>query len=1030
MEVRSSEELESALAEADYIVFKKYMEQIGQHEVKEADEKLKNMDVNNIIRLNKIERLVYDVEENNQDKLMNVYNAVALCGGSIINIILSDGGKVEYYLGTRSTDINNIEVCQKTFMGTFEGNFPGTEIKKQKKSAVYDCIERIFPEDSNSRRSISVVCGIPGARNDASRKNSEFVQGIEKVIDSMQGKRFALIIISDPVESERLQQIRAGYENLYTQLSAFAGTSLSYSESDSNAVSDSITRSIADTIGSSISNTVTNSTSTAYGETKTKSGNLNITPLGIGVSGSKSTARSLTATKQAGESIGLTANHSLSDAKSEGKTESYTNTSGRTLQINVENKRIKTLLEKIDAQLKRIENASDLGLWNTAAYCLGEDTQTGLVLANAVEAVCRGKESSIEKFSVAVWNNRNQVQRAEEYLKKFYHPVLELHMEDHTLEFNPASLINGKELVIEAGLPQKSVAGLPVSEMVPFSRNVVSETEAGGENIRLGNIYHMGNVEKTEIHLDVESLSAHTLVTGSTGSGKSNTVYQLLNGLIDKNVSFLVVEPAKGEYKNVFGTRKDVHVYGTNARFAELLRINPFSFPDSIHVLEHIDRLIEIFNVCWPMYAAMPAVLKEAVLQAYENCGWDLEESMNPYEPVIYPTFKDLLRELTSVINRSAYSDEVKGNYIGSLATRIRSLTNGINGRIFTADAISDRQLFDENVIIDLSRVGSAETKSLIMGLLVIKLNEYRMDQAEGLMNQKLKHITVLEEAHNLLKNAAVSANSEEGGNLAGKSVEMISNSIAEMRTYGEGFIIVDQSPGAIDISAIRNTNTKIIMRLPEESDREQAGKSAALKREQIDEIAKLHRGIAVVYQNDWLDPVLCKICKADVREERYRYIPATKGKKEDYTPLLSVLLKYRMDEQIDYKLDDIECLAEKLRISAGNKLILKQALEDLKRGAEPELCKENSFAVLSDIVVDIIGCSDSVEKYTRYGETCELLQQEFNREIERCAWTASEELKLAVSQCIMHELVQKDHQKIDLYQKWREYAVEQRKVM
>ena len=52
----------------------------------------------------------------------------------------------------------------------------------------------------------------------------------------------------------------------------------------------------------------------------------------------------------------------------------------------------------------------------------------------------------------------------------------------------------------------------------------------------------------------------------------------------------------------------------------KLLKINPFYFPETkIHVLEHIERLIEIFNACWPMYAAMPAVLKEAVEEVYRR---------------------------------------------------------------------------------------------------------------------------------------------------------------------------------------------------------------------------------------------------------------------------------------------------------------------------------------------------------------------------------------------------------------------------
>lgn len=1038
LEVRNPEDLDRLFKEAEAVVLKKYMSDIGRYEIKEADERITGLDVNGVVRLNKIDRLVYDTEENNLDKLMNVYNAVALCGGSVINVILSDGDQVDYYIGIRAEDINKVEMCQKTFKGTFEGNFPGSELTKQKKSALYNCVGRIFPEDGECGRSINVVCGIPGKRNEQVRKNSEYVQGMEKLIDSLQGKKFALVIISDPLKSEKMQKIRDGYENLYSQLSVFASTSMSYSESDSNAVADTLTRGITKTFGTNISNTISNSLGTSQGITKTKGQGVGVgvhIPIkkivaGVNFQRNLSQSESTTISKSESRSTGMTSSNSVSDSESEGKTETYTNTAGRTLQINMENKKIKTLLEKINAQLKRIENAADLGLWNTAAYCIGEDTQTGMMLANAFESICRGEKSTIESFSVGTWSGKNSVNKAEAYLRKFCHPVLELELETGTVDFTPSSLINGEELVIEAGLPQKSVAGIPVSEMVPFSRNVISESEGNGTCIHLGNIYHMGHRENGEINLDIESLSSHTLVTGSTGSGKSNTVYQMLNGLLDNHITFLVIEPAKGEYKNVFGNREDVHVFGTNARLAELLRINPFAFPESIHILEHIDRLIEIFNVCWPMYAAMPAVLKDAVLQAYESCGWDLEESVNCYTPVIYPTFKDLLKELTVVISRSAYSDEVKGNYIGSLATRIRSLTNGLNGRIFTDHAIPDAELFDRNVIIDLSRVGSSETKSLIMGLLVIKLNEYRMDQAEGLMNQKLKHITVLEEAHNLLKNASVSANSEDGGNLAGKSVEMIANSIAEMRTYGEGFIIVDQSPGAIDISAIRNTNTKIIMRLPEQSDREQAGKAAALSDKQINEIAKLHRGIAVVYQNDWLDPVLCRICKADVTEEKYQYIPDTESSKLDVTPLLELLMQHRISRRIDENIDDVEKIAEAVRISSGSKILLRRCLDKLRRKIEPELLDNSSFPVLSDVVVEIIGCSDNIEKFIQFGENCELIQQELNREIERCAWTASSELKLAVSQCIMHELVEKDHQQIELYQKWREYAVNQRKVM
>lgn len=79
-------------------------------------------------------------------------------------------------------------------------------------------------------------------------------------------------------------------------------------------------------------------------------------------------------------------------------------------------------------------------------------------------------------------------------------------------------------------------------------------------------------------------------------------------------------------------------------------------------------------------------------------------------------------------------------------------------------------------------------------------------------------------------------------------------------------------NPYAVDISAIRNTNTKIIMRLPDEADRRIAGKSAGLNDEQLDELARLPKGVALVYQNDWLEPVLCRINKFAGKEDMFRY--------------------------------------------------------------------------------------------------------------------------------------------------------------
>lgn len=574
--------------------------------------------------------------------------------------------------------------------------------------------------------------------------------------------------------------------------------------------------------------------------------------LGFGMSRGYNTAHTDSSTVERSNA------HSTNEQHSNGTTD--THGTARTQQIEVCNKAVEELLTRIDEQIKRTKESEDYGCYSCAAYFLSSRPSKALLAANTYRSLMIGEGSSVESGAVNLWQDRASVTAMREYLKRFTHPVFARQLwenEADSLFYTAGTLVSGRELPMHLGLPTRSVHGLPIIEHAEFGRNVPDEAMPDEDKMNLGKIYHMGKEEATGLLLNRQAMASHTFITGSTGTGKSNAVYHLLDE-ITKNgqTTFLVVEPAKGEYKNVFGNCTDVQVFGTNPRETPLLRMNPFAFPENIHILEHIDRLVEIFNACWPMYAAMPAVLKDAIERSYQKVGWDLRNSES--EKGVFPTFFDLLDILPGVIEESHYSKDTQSDYVGALCTRVKSLTNGIYGSVLCAeDALTDEALFDRNVIVDLSRVGSMETKSLLMGILVMKLQEYRMCSSG--MNSRLRHVTVLEEAHNLLRKTSAEQ-SQEGANLQGKSVEMLANAIAEMRTYGEGFIIADQAPGLLDMSVIRNTNTKIILRLPDEEDRKLVGKSAALKEAQIDELSKLPLGVAAVYQNEWPEAVLCKI--------------------------------------------------------------------------------------------------------------------------------------------------------------------------
>ncbi|MCR5593360.1 MAG: DUF87 domain-containing protein [Saccharofermentans sp.] len=659
-----------------------------------------------------------------------------------------------------------------------------------------------------------------------------------------------------------------------------SGTSLSdsVSESISEMTSNTVSNTIGRTAGQTISDTVGRTVANTAGRTAANTvGRAVANTLGQAVSTGVATmagvAKATSFGMNAGANFARSSTVTAQVGKNEGIVQSFVNYN------------IKHALEKLEQQMKRYETSTALGMWDFATYVISEDMNTANNVAHSYVALTQGEESYMSQAAINLWRGDLGDKSADareiySYIKDLRHPLFGLNPDvvnnDGTFLVypnlvNPTTALSGKELAYSLNFPRKSISGLPVYECAEFGRNIVKyQDDNDDKTLHLGQIFHMNRPESVDVDISQNSLASHTFITGSTGSGKSNTIYTILNRALVNGVKFMVIEPAKGEYKNVFGNTTGVSVYGTNHKQMDLLKINPFSFPSSIHVLEHMDRLVELFIVCWPMYAAMPAVLKDAVEKSYSDCGWDLIDSSNPYGDNLFPCFADVARNVRSIIDSSEYDAENKGAYKGSLLTRLQSLTNGINGMIFSQDEIPPKKLFDENVIVDLSRVGSSETKSLIMGMLVLKLQEYRISEDND-MNAGLKHLTVLEEAHNILKRTS-SEQISESGNLLGKSVEMLSNAIAEMRTYGEGFIIADQAPGLLDMSVIRNTNTKIIMRLPDLSDRELVGRAANLNDNQIDELAKLPCGVGAIYQNEWIQPVLCKVDKSSVPSERYSY--------------------------------------------------------------------------------------------------------------------------------------------------------------
>jgi hypothetical protein len=900
------------------------------------------------IRVYKVSEMVYQKGEPVTDKLTTVFNTIATYNASAFILLDSDGKKTDLFVGVRNNETDNTKkrstvTIGDTLKNTLIGHFPGMVIKAEDREDIRKLCEKVC-EKSNVA-SVSVVANTKSQRD---QSNEQFVQGLEKLIMAMSGRQYMGLILAENQSPQSIQILRKSYQDMYTKLSPLQKVQFSENLSESTSRSRSFSEMNGRQKAAMLGGAAVNLAGVLFGAT------LGGGAAGVGVTGGA----------MLGGQLMSPLNGFISSlAPSEQLTKSYASTTSTT----TENKTVTDLLQLLDESLKRAAEFDSYGMWNVASYFISDDMSAAEIAASNYSSLMNGENSGRQVSAINSWRKNDTYLNGDFndltlYLSRFMHPQFYYGNNEEMKVLTDASIsISGKELGLHMGLPRATISGLPVIEHAEFGKEVYKyQLYSKEENLRpeermtLGRVFDLGQITDKVVELNNKSLNMHTFITGSTGSGKSNTVYQFLTELHQDRIPFLVVEPAKGEYKDVFGHWDDVNVFSTNPKIAELININPFKFPESIHVLEHVDGLVEIFSVCWPMYDAMPAFFKDAILKSYESVGWDLGSSTFEGDKLAYPDFEILADQLDKLIEGSDYASDIKSNYRGALITRVKSLTVGLNKFIFTTEQTPYEILFDTNCILDISRVKSSETKALIMGLMVYILNEYRVDTKNG-NNNGLKHITVLEEAHNLLKNTQNGASE-----LIGKSVEMLTQTIAEIRTYGEGFVIVDQSPSSVDIAAIKNTNTKIVLRTPEANDREAVGRSMGLTPDQVNEIAKLPSGVAVVYQNNWVSPVLTMIDKANVTEKEYvaKQKTVIRTLKSARTNIIKMMLQPFMEgNQIPEKV-----LQESLRvleISRQNKEVIAEMISDYTLFGGKLIWNKDELYKLRPVLLDVLDIRD-----------------------------------------------------------------------
>jgi hypothetical protein len=516
-------------------------------------------------------------------------------------------------------------------------------------------------------------------------------------------------------------------------------------------------------------------------------------------------------------------------------------------------------LALLQARLDAVTDAQARGGWRTAVYLLGAGHTEVAALASAWRAVFSGAESVPEP--VRTVTHPAVVDLATRWALpddpevpgpgRYRHP------------YTAQTVLSSTQLAAYVHLPALETGGFGV-RTVPYFDALPPPT--AGASVTIGAVVERDRPRRTTFSVPIDSLARHAFVAGVTGSGKSNTVLHLVRQVAAAGLPFLVVEPAKAEYRALLrdpNIGPTLRVFTLGRENVSPLRLNPFDVPAGGSVAEHIDLLRTAFESAFGMWAPMPQVLERSLHGVYLDRGWDLTTGTNHrldgQAPAwaAYPTMTDLATRISAVSRSLGYDDDITANIEAALTTRIAGLRLGGKGALLDgARSLPMADLLAAPTILELEGMGSDDDKAFVMGLLLVRLAEYRRAQGQ---RSHLVHLCVIEEAHRLL-GAAPPVRGENVADPRGGAVETFANLLSEIRAYGQGVVVADQVPTRLAPDILKNTQLKIAHRTVAADDRAALATSMGMTDAQSASLTALAVGRAAVFGYAADAPVLAQI--------------------------------------------------------------------------------------------------------------------------------------------------------------------------
>ena len=352
------------------------------------------------------------------------------------------------------------------------------------------------------------------------------------------------------------------------------------------------------------------------------------------------------------------------------------------------------------------------------------------------------------------------------------------------------------------------------------------------------------------------SLAKHAFVCGSSGYGKTTSMFNLIIQCHQQGIPCLVIEPANSNYRELKRLKDSTHsdaqllardlcIYSIADEGGLPLRFNPLAPQPTESLESHIEGLLASFKGAMPMAGPLPALLGEAAERVFE---------LHP-DPARPPVMADLYAAMRQVLEEKGYDAEVTSNLRAALEVRISILTRRAIGRVFQCrESIpSIAQLMSGWSVVELAALPQ-EQACLLALILLTAVRTWARTTPRG-SPEKPRLVVVVEEAHNIVGRNRDAAASEDNADPRAFAAQLICRMLAELRALGVAVVVVDQLPSQVAPEVIKNTSTKLAFRLVDAQDRECLGAAMLFGPVELEEIARMLPGEAYLYTEGFHGP-------------------------------------------------------------------------------------------------------------------------------------------------------------------------------